>query len=101
MNFNGYKYNKNYNPYDNTSHYQKNVKQKLIDRMNNTLKNNWNYLYPHQESENKKVLIQDISELIQTPNKEKYFDNLNSGNKIKKEKYNSDLKENKKRINNF
>ena len=101
LNFNGYKCNKNYNPYDNTSHYQKNVKQKLIDRMNNTLKNNWNYLYPHQESENKKVLIQDISELIQTPNKEKYFDNLNSGNKIKKEKYNSDLKENKKRINNF
>ena len=101
LNFNGSKCNKNYNPYDNTSHYQKNVKQKLIDRMNNTLKNNWNYLYPHQESENKKVLIQDISEIIQTPNKEKYFDNLNSGNKIKKEKYNSDLKENKKRINNF
>ena len=83
LNFNGYKCNKNYNPYDNTSHYQKNVKQKLIDRMNNTLKNNWNYLYPHQESENKKVLIQDISEIIQTPNKEKYFDNSNSGNKVK------------------
>ena len=83
LNFNSYKCNKNYNPYDNTSHYQKNVKQKLIDRMNNTLKNNWNYLYPHQESENKKVLIQDISEIIQTPNKEKYFDNSNSGNKVK------------------
>ena len=83
LNFNGSKCNKNYNPYDNTSNFQKNVKQKLIDRMNNTMKNNWNYFYPHQESENKKVLIQDISEIIQTPNKEKYFDNSNSGNKVK------------------
>ena len=51
--------------------------------MNNAMKNNWNYLYPHQENESKKVLIHNISEIIQTPNKDNYYEFSNSGNKGK------------------
>jgi hypothetical protein len=58
--------------------------------MNNAMKNNWNYLYPNQENESKKILIQNISEIIQTPNKDNYCDYSNSGNKGKND---SDLKE--------
>ena len=92
------KNNNNYNnPYNNqnnnNSNFEKNVKQKLIDRMNNAMKNNWNYLYPHQEIESKKILIQDISEIIQTPNKDNYFENSNSENKGRNEENNSDLKD--------
>jgi hypothetical protein len=61
--------------------------------MNNAMKNNWNYLYPHQEIESKKILIQDISEIIQTPNKDNYFENSNSENKGRNEENNSDLKD--------
>jgi hypothetical protein len=92
------KNNNNYNnPYNNqnnnNSNFEKNVKQKLIDRMNSAMKNNWNYLYPHQEIESKKILIQDISEIIQTPNKDNYFENSNSENKGRNDENNSDLKD--------
>ena len=94
LNFNGSgnSNNNNYNnPYNNQNfNFEKNVKQKLLDRMNNAMKNNWNYLYPNQENESKKILIQNISEIIQTPNKDNYCDYSNSGNKGKND---SDLKE--------
>ena len=85
LNFNGSNYSINHNnPYNqNNINFEKNVKQKLIDRMNNAMKNNWNYLYPHQENESKKVLIHNISEIIQTPNKDNYYEFSNSGNKGK------------------
>ena len=86
--------NLNNNQNNNNSNFEKNVKQKLIDRMNNAMKNNWNYLYPHQENESKKILIQDISEIIQTPNKDNYFENSNSENKGRNDENNSDLKDN-------
>ena len=85
LNFNGSNYSINHNNLynQNNVNIEKNVKQKLIDRMNNAMKNNWNYLYPHQENESKKVLIQNISEIIQTPNKDNYYEFSNSGIKGK------------------
>ena len=49
---------------------EKDVKQKLLDRMNKAMKNNWNYLYKNK-AEDKRKLMENISALIQTPNKEK------------------------------
>lgn len=49
---------------------EKDVKQKLLDRMNKAIKNNWNYLYKHK-GEDKKKILDNISAIIQTPNKEK------------------------------
>jgi len=67
--------------------------------MNNAMKNNWNYLYPHQENESKKILIHNISEIIQTPNKDNYYEFSNSGNKGKNNDF--ELKKNINGNSNF
>ena len=56
--------------FNNQNSNDKNVKQKLLDRMNKAIKNNWNYLYKHK-GEDKKKILDNISAIIQTPNKEK------------------------------
>ena len=102
INFNGSNYSINHNnPYNQNINInnEKNVKQKLIDRMNNAMKNNWNYLYPHQENESKKILIHNISEIIQTPNKDNYYEFSNSGNKGKNNDF--ELKKNINGNSNF
>ena len=102
INFNGSNYSINHNnPYNQNINVnnEKNVKQKLIDRMNNAMKNNWNYLYPHQENESKKILIHNISEIIQTPNKDNYYEFSNSGNKGKNNDF--ELKKNINGNSNF
>ena len=58
---------------------EKDVKQKLLDRMNKAIKGNWNYLYKHK-GDDKKKLMENISAIIQTPNKDK--NDIQSLNKI-------------------
>ena len=55
------------------------MKQKLLDRMNKAIKGNWNYLYKHK-GDDKKKLMENISAIIQTPNKDK--NDIQSLNKI-------------------
>ena len=52
----------------------KNVKQKLLDRMNNTAKNNWHYILKNNK-DTQKVLLKNLSELMKTPGKEEYLQN--------------------------
>ena len=66
------KENTNNNYYD----MDKNVKQKLLDRMNNATKNNWHYiLRGNNNNESTKVLLKNLSEIMQTPDKEEYLKN--------------------------
>ena len=62
------------------SGYDKDVKQKLLDRMNKATKGNWNCLCNNNNINNtnkkvddKKKLIENISAIIQTPNKENKY----------------------------
>ena len=62
------------------SGYDKDVKQKLLDRMNKATKGNWNCLCNNNNNNNtnkkvddKKKLIENISAIIQTPNKENKY----------------------------
>ena len=77
-NINTNKYINNNNDYG----MDKNVKQKLLDRMNNATSSGWQYLIRgnnnnnnNKNNKNKKVLIENLSEIMKSPEKKDFIDN--------------------------
>ena len=72
--------NNNENKYINNNEYglDKHVKQKLLDRMNNAT-NNWQFIFRGNNASNnndsKKVLIENLSEIMKSPEKKDFMDN--------------------------
>ena len=81
INSNNSKYTTNGKENTNNNYYDmdKNVKQKLLDRMNNATKNNWHYIIRgnnnNNNNESQKVLLKNLSEIMQTPDKEEFLKN--------------------------
>ena len=70
---NGNKYSNN-NEYGNDKH----IKQKLLDRMNNATSNGWQYVFrgnKNSNNGNKKVLIENLSEIMKSPDKKDFINN--------------------------
>ena len=85
------------------SGYDKDVKQKLLDRMNKATKGNWNCLCNNNNNTNntnkkvddKKKLIENISAIIQTPNKEnKYITQGAGGIGVQQQQQQMNIQEN-------
>ena len=71
----GNKYSNNKNEYGNDKH----IKQKLLDRMNNAT-NNWQYVFrgnknSNNNNGNKKVLMENLSEIMKSPDKKDFINN--------------------------
>ena len=71
----GNKYANNKNEYGNDKH----IKQKLLDRMNNAT-NNWQYVFrgnknSNNNNGNKKVLMENLSEIMKSPDKKDFINN--------------------------
>ena len=72
--------NNNENRYLNNNDYgmDKHVKQKLLDRMNNAT-NNWQFIFrgnnSNNKNDNKKVLIENLSEIMKSPEKKDFMNN--------------------------
>ena len=70
---NGNKYSNN-NEYGNDKH----IKQKLLDRMNNATSNGWQYVFrgnKNSNNGNKKVLMENLSEIMKSPDKKDFINN--------------------------
>ena len=71
---NGNKYSNN-NEYGNDKH----IKQKLLDRMNNATSNGWQYVKIGNKNGNnngnKKVLMENLSEIMKSPDKNDFINN--------------------------
>ena len=85
-NNNGNKYKKTNNNYG----MDRIIKQKLLDRMNNASINGWPYILSNNNRKgNKKILIDNVSEIMKSPNKKDYIDNntiISNENEYEKEK---------------
>ena len=59
----------------------KHIKQKLLDRMNNASNNGWQYVYKENKNNNnnnkgnKKVLMENLSEIMKSPDKNDFINN--------------------------
>jgi hypothetical protein len=58
----------------------KHIKQKLLDRMNNASNNGWQYVYKGNRNNNnnkgnKKVLMENLSEIMKSPDKNDFINN--------------------------
>ena len=72
----------NGNKYNNNNEYgmDKHIKQKLLDRMNNASNNGWQYVYKGNKNNNnnkgnKKVLMENLSEIMKSPDKNDFINN--------------------------
>ena len=67
------------NKYANNNEYgnDKHIKQKLLDRMNNATNNGWQYVFRGNKNnnENKKVLMENLSEIMKSPDKKDFINN--------------------------
>ena len=77
-NINTNKYINNNNDYGMDKH----VKQKLLDRMNNATSSGWQYLIRgnnnnnnNKNNKNQKILIENLSEIMKSPEKKDFIDN--------------------------
>ena len=63
----------------------KHIKQKLLDRMNNVTNNGWHYVFRgnknsnnnnnNKNNGNKKVLMENLSEIMKSPDKNDFINN--------------------------
>ena len=71
----GNKYSNNNNEYGMDKH----IKQKLLDRMNNATNNGWQYVFRGNKNSgnngNKKVLMENLSEIMKSPDKKDFINN--------------------------
>ena len=70
--------NNEHNEYGNDKH----VKQKLLDRMNNATSNGWQYIFRrgnnianNHNNGNKKILMENLSEIMKSPDKNDFINN--------------------------
>ena len=78
-NYNTNKYINNNNDYGMDKH----VKQKLLDRMNNASSNDWHYIFKTNNNNNanskndnkKKILMENLSEIMKSPDKNDFINN--------------------------